>query len=105
MFDGLLTFFDVEIRGFTVMFLRWVVFGLILLPLVSTNAVHSPTSEQKQSAMLSFDLRRKTKHHRQREKNITVITPTPAPETGSEEEEMEFTLRVFIFCSKLGASV
>lgn len=42
--------------------------------------------------MLSFDLRRKTKHHRER--NSTAITPTPTTTTDSDEEEMEFTLRV-----------
>ncbi|KAJ7372197.1 hypothetical protein OS493_020629 [Desmophyllum pertusum] len=43
------------------------------------------------STMLSFDLRRKTKHHRER--NSTAITPTPTTITDSDEEEMEFTLR------------
>jgi len=89
-----LTFFDVELRGFTVMFVRWVVFGLVVLPLV--GALHSPKLEQKMSTMLSFDLRRKTKHHRQRSSS-TTMTPTPAPKTDGDQEEMEFTLRVCLF--------
>lgn len=67
-------------------------FGLILLPFIA-SAPRSPAKfEHKISTMLSFDLRRKTKHHRER--NSTAITPTPTTITDSDEEEMEFTLRV-----------
>lgn len=91
-YDGLLTFFNVWIRGCTtVMFLAWAVFGVLLLP-VLTAATHPPVLERKMSTMLSFDLRRKTKHHH--EKNTTVRPPTPAPTPNGEEEEMEFSLRV-----------
>ena len=65
-----------------------------MLPLV--GALHSPKLEQKMSTILSFDLRRKTKHHRQRNSS-TTITPTPAPKTDGNQEEMEFTLRVCLF--------
>lgn len=65
-----------------------------MLPLV--DALHSPKFEQEISTMLSFDLRRKTKHHRERNSS-TVVNPTPAPKLDSEQEEMEFTLRVCLF--------
>ncbi|KAM7447610.1 hypothetical protein ABFA07_004159 [Porites harrisoni] len=44
------------------------------------------------STLLSFDLRRKTKHHHER--NVTISPTTPAPTTNNaEEEEVEFSLR------------
>jgi len=72
------------------MFLRWTAFGIILLPLLTV--AQPPGFERKMSTMLSFDLRRKTKHHRER--NTTATKPTPAPTINGEEEEMEFSLRV-----------
>lgn len=72
-----------------------------MLPFIS--ATHSPKFEQKMSKMLSFDLRRKTKHHRTRnhnDYNSTVITPAPPPTTESDQEEMEFTLRVCLAKSR-----
>ena len=65
-----------------------------MLPLV--GALHLPKLEQKISTMLSFDLRRKTKHHPQ-SNSSTTITPTPGPKTDGDQEEMEFTLRVCLY--------
>ena len=78
------------------MFLQWAVFRLLLLTLVSTaGAMRSRGFGRKVSTMLSFDLRRKTKHHRER--NVTILSTTPAPTTNKEdEEEIEFSLRVCV---------
>ena len=73
------------------MLVRWVLLGLFLSPLL--KATRPPRFGRKMSTMLSFDLRRKTKHHRER--NTTTATESPAPTTASnDEEEMEFSLRV-----------
>ncbi|XP_068715614.1 beta-secretase 1-like isoform X2 [Montipora foliosa] len=67
---------------------RWVLTGFVLLTLLS--AIRPLAFERKMSTTLSFDLRRKTKHHRPR--NTTTLPPTPVPMTVSDEE-MEFSLR------------
>ena len=80
------------------MFLQWALFGLLLWPLVSTvGDTQSHGAGRKMSTLLSFDLRRKTKHHHER--NVTISLTTPAPTTNNakengEEEEIEFSLRV-----------
>lgn len=80
------------------MFLQWTLFGLLLWPLVSTvGDTQSHGAGRKMSTLLSFDLRRKTKHHHER--NVTISLTTPAPTTNNakeneEEEEIEFSLRV-----------
>lgn len=74
------------------MLVLWLVLGLTLLPLL--EAVQSSILERKTSTMLSFDLRRKTKHHRVR--NSTHSPNTPAPTKTGNEEEMEFSLRVCV---------
>ena len=68
---------------------RWVLTGFVLLALLT--AIRPLAFERKMSTTLSFDLRRKTKHHRPR--NTTTPPPTPVPMTVSDEE-MEFSLRV-----------
>ncbi|XP_068743148.1 beta-secretase 1-like [Montipora capricornis] len=67
---------------------RWVLTGFVLLALLT--AIRPLAFERKMSTTLSFDLRRKTKHHRPR--NTTTPPPTPVPMTVSDEE-MEFSLR------------
>ena len=76
--------------------LQWALFGLLLWPLVSTvGDTRSHGAGRKMSTLLSFDLRRKTKHHHER--NVTISPTTPAPTTNNaEEEEVEFSLRVCV---------
>ena len=49
------------------------------------------THFERKMSTTSFDLRRKTKHHRHR--NGTTLLPTAKPVT-MNDEEMEFSLRV-----------
>lgn len=76
--------------------LQWALFGLLLWPIVSTvGDTRSHGAGRKMSTLLSFDLRRKTKHHHER--NVTISPTTPAPTTNNaEEEEVEFSLRVCV---------
>lgn len=76
--------------------LQWALFGLLLWPIVSTvGDTRSHGAGRKMSTLLSFDLRRKTKHHHER--NVTISPSTPAPTTNNaEEEEVEFSLRVCV---------
>ena len=81
--------------------LQWALFGLLLWPLVSTvGDTRSHGAGRKMSTLLSFDLRRKTKHHHER--NVTISPTAPAPATNNaeeeeeEEEEVEFSLRVCV---------
>ena len=76
--------------------LQWALFGLLLWPIVSTvGDTRSHGAGRKMSTLLSFDLRRKTKHHHER--NVTISPTTSAPTTNNaEEEEVEFSLRVCV---------
>ena len=73
-----------------VMLARWLLSELFLL-LTLLPVTRSFAFERKMSTTLSFDLRRKTKHHLHR--NTTSLPPTPKPVTVNDEE-MEFSLRV-----------
>lgn len=77
--------------------LQWALFGLLLWPLVSTvGDTRSHGAGRKMSTLLSFDLRRKTKHHHERNVTISPTTPAPATNNAEEEEEVEFSLRVCV---------
>lgn len=77
--------------------LQWALFGLLLWPLVSTvGDTRSHGAGRKMSTLLSFDLRRKTKHHHERNVTISPTTPAPTTNNAEEEEEVEFSLRVCV---------
>lgn len=58
--------------------------------------VNAGRGEPKRSTFLSFDIKKKVKHH----KHDNNTRTTPAPPHKNPEEEMEFTLRVsdFNYC-------
>ncbi|KAK2564775.1 Beta-secretase 2 [Acropora cervicornis] len=70
------------------MLARWLLSDIFLL--LTLLRVTRPFAFERKMSTASFDLRRKTKHHRHR--NGTTLLPTTKPVT-MNDEEMEFSLR------------
>ena len=71
------------------MLVRWLLSDIFLL--LTLLRVTRPFAFERKMSTASFDLRRKTKHHRHR--NGTTLLPTTKPVT-MNDEEIEFSLRV-----------
>jgi len=71
----------------------WIVLAYSMFLVAIVNASHG---QHKTSTFLSFDIKKKVKHHN----NGSTSQITPRPPVKNLEEEMEFTLRVrqFNFC-------
>ena len=70
------------------MVLRWVIFAYLMI--LSVVDCHE-APDRARSTFLSFDIKKKVKHHKHGINNSRIKTPHPHKNT---EEEIEFTLRV-----------
>jgi hypothetical protein len=80
--------FDVFEKEDSVMVRRWLACAYLMLVFVNLDC--HLAGERAQSTMLSFDIKKKVKHH----KHGNSRQNQPLIPQSSKEEEMEFTLRV-----------